>query len=83
MSVLDVIKIGLPPSICELNGTCGTLGEQHRRSFVLTKYTSRMQRVTMSRVHCGCLCREAGRLNDALMKELKEEIAEQLKLEMP
>ena len=81
MNVLDVVKIGLVPSVCELNGTCSMLNLQHPRIFFLTKYTSRMQRVAIPRDQCGCLCGEAGHVNDDLKQELKEEVAKQLKLE--
>lgn len=59
MSVLDVIRVALPPSICESNGTCSVLGKQHLRIFFLREYPSRTHKVAIPLGQCSCLCREA------------------------
>jgi hypothetical protein len=83
MSVFDIIRVSLPPSNCELNGTCSELGKQHLRISFLREYTSRTHKLAIPLGQCRCHCREARQVNDELEQEIRQEVAEQLELDMP
>jgi hypothetical protein len=82
-SVLDVIRVGIPPSNCELNGTCSELGKQHLRISFLREYNSRTHKLAIPLGQCRCHCREARQVNDELEQGVRQEVAEQLELGLP
>jgi len=84
-NVFDAIQIVLPLSDCESlvhRTLCSAKYEHPRRAFI-TNYATKLSRKIRSVLECGCHCRKADVVNNELNQQLKEEIAKQLKLELP
>jgi hypothetical protein len=89
MSIFDVIRIELDP--CHFETEYGARHKQHhklhlgnnwtvklRQTLIDTHNNSQKHPISTAYVRCNCLCRSAEKNNQALVEELKEEIAKQL-----
>lgn len=82
VSVLDVVQMPILQGACKPLSMCSTRFE-HPRMILVTDCTTRNYRRTKSKLQCGCLCSKVEDENKKLKQELEEEIARQLKLELP
>jgi hypothetical protein len=81
-SVFDIIKIPVPLGVCKLLSMCNPKVE-HPRMVFITDHAGRRHLRKMTPLQCHCACKRFEDEDNKLEQELKEEIAKQLKLDLP